>query len=100
MNDTSYTLERAAELLSEGWCRGWNARNQNGAPVCWSSTYAVTFCALGAILRCDGSSVDFIKFEKYLGTDIVKFNDKCKDVSEVGWALLDCAAHLREKDNV
>ena len=47
---------KAWQLLKEkGWCRGTYARNGNGTPVHWTSEFAVSFCAIGAITKVSRS---------------------------------------------
>ncbi len=42
-------LERAAEVVMNGWTQGWFAKTKNGDLVTTGDVKAVTFCAAGAL---------------------------------------------------
>ena len=44
-------MERAIKLVEAGWTKLAWARDTHGIPVNWESENAVSFCAVGAILR-------------------------------------------------
>lgn len=95
--ETPYVLERAAELIEEGWCQGWDAANEHWSPVWWNSKHAKYFCIQGAIFRCEGATRDVEVFSDYIGKNALEFNDAALDKADVVGALLDCAAYLKEK---
>ena len=49
MSDTQRVLERARELIEQGWTTGTMAREANGSPCSYASPYAVRWCANGAL---------------------------------------------------
>lgn len=95
--ETPYILERAAELIDEGWCQGWWAANENDAAISWDSKHAVKFCLEAAIYRCEGSDRDVRAFETWIGIPAYKFNDDAQCKEDVIEKLLDCADYLRER---
>lgn len=70
-------LDRAAELLAKGWCRGTYARDSKGNECMTTSPKAVTFCMVGALMR----AAKDLKIKK-------DWNISCKLESEIS-ALLD-----------
>ena len=70
---------KPSELLREnGWCQHSMAISATGDEVDPKSRMAVTFCALGAIARCYSNDYSMFienKLRKYLGSDIVDWND-------------------------
>lgn len=50
--DPRTRLKLAADLLERsGWCQGSYARDKNERHVPWHAPEAVTFCAVGALMR-------------------------------------------------
>lgn len=42
---------RAADLVEQGHCKHWLAKNENGCPELPESDYAVSFCITGSVFR-------------------------------------------------
>jgi hypothetical protein len=57
-------MERAIKLVEAGWTQGSWAQDSNGACVDWDAKEAVSFCAVGAIMRA---------MRELLGSDILPF---------------------------
>ena len=79
--NTAETLTAARSLIAEPehWTKGRSARDKNHAAVPVNSPDAVSFCAIGALVRVTGPG-NFWTAERCLttalgGTDVPRFND-------------------------
>jgi hypothetical protein len=57
-------MERAIKLVEAGWTQGSWAQDRNGNRVDWDTEEAVSFCAVGAIMRAT---------RELLGSDILPY---------------------------
>ena len=81
--DVAEVLEKAADLIEpEGaWCQGSLGKTKDGYPVPEDSPYAVSLCAIGAILKASGKSwtyetYDYIHaVEAVVGEDLAVWNN-------------------------
>lgn len=64
-------LTKAAEIVDRGWCQHWYAKDAAGNAIGMTPSgalkvEAVSFCAVGAIIRADGGD-DFSGYHPYVG---------------------------------
>jgi hypothetical protein len=100
MSEIADILDRAAEVVKEGWTQGTFARDATGANVPWGSPSATCFCAEGSIYRTAkfGSNAvpALAAFQDFLGVLIWRWNDASRRTqSEVVAKLREAAAKAR-----
>ena len=56
------TLKEVRDIISRGWCQGWDARDETGKMVFHSDKKACSWCLIGAIAKATDNGVGNVVF--------------------------------------
>lgn len=79
---TTLTEARALIDSPEKWTRGAFARNSKGEKVEVYDPNATCFCVLGALIRCESESVDFLKTARPLRKAFIELGTPAADFEQ------------------
>lgn len=94
MRTEAEKLRYARTLIEKGWTQGAYAVDENGRAVSENSTYAKSFCAVGACLAAKTSSY---YLDRLISQDVVAWNDTPGRTKEEVLDIFDRAIALAEK---